>query len=270
MKRVVLLVLVFFITCFLPLVVDAKGKKAIVVKDDKEVKGVTETKKTQKLTIAGDAVASKEQAVNFIKKYSPGAKLNCSVEEIVELYYKEALSEGVRPDVALSQALLETGFFKYGGDVKYQQNNFCGLGSVGGGTKGATFKTPELGVRAHIQHLLAYSRKEPPKTPVVDPRYEMVTKLPDRYGVCLTWHDLDGRWAAKGVNYGERILNIHIRLLATEPVNKPVEQETKAFELPKQEDEAKAEKKDKGSENKKKMREKVREILNEKNKQGKK
>ena len=169
------------------------------------------------LTIMGEAVVTQEEVVNFIKKSNPNPKLNCSIEELVELYYIEAARENIRPDVALSQALLETGFFRYGGDVKPYQNNFCGLGSVGGGEKGATFLTPQLGVRAHIQHLLVYADKRKPSTPIVDPRYEMVKKRPDIYGVCKTWYDLDGRWAAKGVPYGARILNIHERILKSVP-----------------------------------------------------
>ncbi|MDR2007107.1 MAG: glucosaminidase domain-containing protein, partial [Acidaminococcales bacterium] len=174
-----------------------------------------------KLTIAGPPLASERQAVNFIKKSNPDAKLNCTVEEIVRLYYKEAGDEGIRPDVALSQALLETGFFRYGGDVKPAQNNFCGLGSVGGGAKGASFATPALGVRAHIQHLLAYSSKKAPKTAIVDPRYKIVKDLPHIFGVCVTWHDLNGRWARAGIPYGERIIDIHQRMLQTEPRGKP-------------------------------------------------
>jgi hypothetical protein len=174
-----------------------------------------------KLTIAGPPLASEEQAVKFIKKSNPGAKLNCTVEEIVRLYYKEAGNEGIRPDVALSQALLETGFFRYGGDVKSAQNNFCGLGSVGGGAKGYSFATPALGVRAHIQHLLAYSSKKAPKAAIVDPRYKTVKGMPNIFGVCTTWHDLNGRWAQAGIPYGERILDIHRRMLQTEPKGKP-------------------------------------------------
>lgn len=212
------------------------------------------------LTIAGPSLASEEQAVNFIKKSNPGAKLNCTAEELVRLYYKEAGDENIRPDVALSQALLETGFFRYGGDVKPAQNNFCGLGSVGGGAKGASFATPAMGVRAHIQHLLAYSSKKAPKTPIVDPRYKIVKDLPHIFGACVTWQDLNGRWARADIPYGERILDIHQRMLQTEPINRPPartpetgKDETKKERTPK-EQEQKAEKKK--SKKKKKNREK--------------
>ena len=107
------------------------------------------------ISIFGSGVATKGQAVNLIKANGKNVKLDCSIEEIVNLYWVEAEREGVRPDIALAQALVETGYFGYGGTVKPKQNNFCGLGTTGKKVKGAKFKTPEIGVRAHIQHLLA-------------------------------------------------------------------------------------------------------------------
>ena len=128
-------------------------------------------------------------------------------EEIVAYYYEEGEREGIRPDVAFCQALKETGFFRYGGDVIPEQNNFCGLGTTGGGVKGEFFATPQLGVRAHIQHLLAYSSTRRPTMPVVDPRYSIVRQA---YGsrTLGTWQDLNGRWAVPGRYYGQEILSM--------------------------------------------------------------
>lgn len=159
----------------------------------------------KKISIFGDAVAMKEQAVRFIKANNPKPLLACSVENIVDLYWQEAKREGVRPDIALCQALVETGFFKYGGDVNYKQNNYCGLGTVGKGVKGAYFKTPLIGVRAHIQHLLAYSEVKRPTTPIVDPRYELAHNIRVKQGVVDTWYGLNGTWAM-GSNYCEKIM----------------------------------------------------------------
>lgn len=157
------------------------------------------------ISIFGDAVAMKEQAVRYIRANNPQVKLSCTVERLVDIYWQEAKLEGVRPDIALCQALVETGFFKYGGDVVYQQNNFCGLGTVGKGVKGASFKTPQMGVRAHIQHLLAYSEVKRPSTPIVDPRYELAHSIRVQKGVVDTWSGLNGTWAM-GSNYCEKIM----------------------------------------------------------------
>ena len=83
--------------------------------------------------IFGEAVATQAQMVNFIKKRNPAPKLNCTVEQLVKLYYDEAGREGIRPDIAICQAIKETGVWNYGGDVIPEQNNYCGLGTTGGG-----------------------------------------------------------------------------------------------------------------------------------------
>ena len=159
------------------------------------------------VTIMGPAEATQEQMAAFIKKRNPNPKTNCTVEEMVSFYYQEAGAEGVRPDVALCQALKETGFFAYGGDVAPKQNNFCGLGATGNHEPGYSFATPQLGVRAHIQHLLAYAKYKPPVQKLVDPRYQHVVKnRPDLHGKVLTWTKLNGNWAVPGKNYGQEIL----------------------------------------------------------------
>lgn len=159
------------------------------------------------ITIMGAAEASEEQMVHYIEKRNPQPKLNCSVEDIVRYYYEEAGREGIRPDVALCQALKETGFFAYGGDVSPKQNNFCGLGATGNREPGASFATPQLGVRAHIQHLMAYATQERPHGAIVDPRYKhVVVNRPDIHGHITKWTGLNGVWAVPGTRYGQEIL----------------------------------------------------------------
>ena len=159
------------------------------------------------ITIMGAAEASEEQMVHYIEKRNPQPKLNCSVEDIVRDYSEEAGREGIRPDVALCQALKETGFFAYGGDVSPKQNNFCGLGATGNREPGASFATPQLGVRAHIQHLMAYATQERPHGAIVDPRYNhVVVNRPDIHGHITKWTGLNGVWAVPGTRYGQEIL----------------------------------------------------------------
>ena len=163
----------------------------------------------ERITILGDATVTQAQMVNLINRRNPKPLLNCSVKELVRIYYEEASREGIRPDVALCQALKETGFFGYGGDVDPKQNNYCGLGATGNHEPGASFDTPRLGARAHIQHLLAYVSKRAPKTIVVDPRYELVKNFrKDVFGKMVHWTDLNGVWAVPGTYYGQEILRI--------------------------------------------------------------
>ncbi|SHI29623.1 Tetratricopeptide repeat-containing protein [Anaerovibrio lipolyticus DSM 3074] len=162
-----------------------------------------------KVTILGPAVVNQEQMVQYILSRNPNPKLNCTLEELVAYYYEEAGSEGVRPDVALCQALKETGFFNYGNDVKPMQNNYCGLGALGNKVPGYTFYSPQRGVRAHIQHLLAYATTEMPKKDLVDPRFSvLVEKYPHYRGAAKYWPDLNGRWAVPGTTYGQDILRL--------------------------------------------------------------
>lgn len=162
--------------------------------------------------IMGDPVATQEQCVNFLLSVNPAPRIMVSPEELVEHYYEEAEKEGIRPDIAFAQALQETGFFRYGGLVDEAQNNYCGLGSVGGYENGAWFENPQIGVRAHIQHLLAYSSTKMPDGEIVDPRYHLVMST-QSYGQARTWEDLNGRWAIPGYGYGRKILNLYYEML---------------------------------------------------------
>ena len=153
----------------------------------------------ERITILGDPTVTQAQMVALINKRNPKPLLNCSVQEIVQLYYEEAGREGIRPDVALCQALKETAFFAYGGDVDPKQNH----------EPGNSFDSPRMGVRAHIQHLLAYTTKREPRTILVDPRYNLVKNLrKDIFGKLTHWTDLNGTWAVPGTYYGQELLRI--------------------------------------------------------------
>lgn len=165
------------------------------------------------VAILGSAEVSQAKMVEYIKKRNQNPKLNCSVEALVQFYYEEAQIEGVRADLALCQAIKETGCFSYGGDVVPEQNNYCGLGTTGNGVKGNYFSSPREGVRAHIQHLLAYASTRPPKQKIVDPRYELLKeKRPEIFGKVTTWIGLNGVWAVPGKTYGQDILTMLVSI----------------------------------------------------------
>ena len=233
----------------------AKTNSMLMEKDGKSYFLGTELPADYKtISIYGEAEVSKKQAVAYIKQTNPKVCLACSVEELVDFYWQEAEREEVRPDLALAQSLVETGTYAYGGDVHHNQNNFCGLGTTGGGVKGATFKTPELGVRAHIQHLLAYTQKKRPQTKIVDPRYELAHNIRMERGMVDTWYGLNGTWAM-GSMYCEKIMATYQKMLAM-PGGKD-----KKHDAAKN----KQNKKDKKDKKKQKsMRERVQEVLKEK------
>ena len=168
---------------------------------------IPKTTSSADTSIIGTPLATQKQCVKYLTSNNPNPNLNVSAEEIVAYYYEEGLREGIRPDVAFAQALKETGFFRYGGTVTPDQNNYCGLGTTSATVKGNYFADPKIGVRAHIQHLLAYSSTRRPTTEIVDPRYNIVRKV---YGANTLnkWSDLNGRWAVPGKSYGQEILSI--------------------------------------------------------------
>ena len=102
----------------------------------------------------------------------------------------------------------ETGCLNYGGDVTKEQNNFAGLGTTGGGVKGAKFKTMTIGIRAVIQHLKCYASKEPLKGKCVDPRWNDSLRGKAMYVEYLGYADNPYKkgWAYPGKGYGKKIL----------------------------------------------------------------
>lgn len=124
------------------------------------------------LKIMGQAVATVTQMQTYIKKVNP--KVPDSVIKMIPLYISEGAVEGVRGDIAFAQSCLETGNFTFSGSaVTLDQNNFCGMGVIKNGVKGNSFKTPQLGIRAQVQHLQAYGSTGRLKQTVVDPRYTL-------------------------------------------------------------------------------------------------
>lgn len=149
--------------------------------------------------------ATVEQFRHFLQQNN--AEALQQFPNLPELYAEKADAENVNRDVAFCQMCLETGYLKFGGLVQSGQNNFCGLGAVGGGDSGASFSDPETGVKAHVQHLKAYGCARPVnEPPVVDPRFDLVPR-----DVADTVYDLSGRWAADP-EYGEKIMAIARRL----------------------------------------------------------
>lgn len=100
-----------------------------------------------------------------------------SILAFCNILYDEASAEGVDPRVLFCQAMLETGYLRFGGAVTIDQYNFGGLGATDGGGKPASFKDVKTGLRAQVQHLKAYAQENPVLTNAcVDPRFNLVKK----------------------------------------------------------------------------------------------
>ena len=130
-----------------------------------------------------------------------------TINDFCQIVLEEANAEGVKAEILFAQAMLETGWLKFGGSVKAEQWNFGGIGAVNATAGGASFGDVRSGLRAQVQHLKAYASKEPLNNPCVDPRFEKVKR-----GVAPCVEDLNGRWAVPGDGYGQRIVKIASRL----------------------------------------------------------
>ena len=129
-----------------------------------------------------------------------------TIQDFCQIVYTEATAEGVRPEVVFCQAMYESGWLGFGGDVQASQCNFCGL-KTRDGSAFATFPDVRTGERAHVQHLKAYAvsglKASDLAYPCVDPRFDLVAK-----GSAPTLEGLNGKWAVPGTGYGERIASM--------------------------------------------------------------
>ena len=158
--------------------------------------------------IMGNAVATAEQMKAYLKAKNP--KVPQSVLDMVPLYLSEGKAEGVRGDIAFAQSCLETGNFTFfGSAITLSQNNFCGMGVTSNGVKGNSFGTPQLGIRAQVQHLKAYASTDALKNACIDLRFKYVTRGCAEY---VEWlgqkENPHGKGWAAGASYGEKILAI--------------------------------------------------------------
>ena len=150
--------------------------------------GVTETV-TEEISIMGTNIATADQLNTLLLSVNPQAT---NYLHLAEIFLEEGEKEGVRGDGAFCQSLIETGYFRFGGDVQPDQHNYAGLGATGG-VPGLSFADDRMGVRAQIQHLKAYASTAPLAQECVDPRYKYVSK-----GCASTFEQLSGRWAVPG------------------------------------------------------------------------
>ena len=182
-----------------------------------------ETKNEGLYQITGTSSVTVSQMVKYYNTYSsiayPSAALTkggaADIETFCKIIKEEADAENMKADVVFIQAMLETGYLNFGGDVKISQFNFAGLGATGNGVAGNSFKDVRTGIRAQVQHLKAYANKEALKNTCVDVRFSYVTRGSAPY---VEWLGIQenpngGGWAASK-NYGNDLLGLINKLKA--------------------------------------------------------
>ena len=191
-----------------PTIKAVKFNSGKIVYDNKEIVG-GETESTEgyiprgtKTPLAGPAEATVEQA----RKWAESRGAHQRFIDIAQLYWDYGKQSGLRPEVLYAQAAMETNFGKYNASVPPEYNNWAGIKIKNAdGDKPEDhekFDTPEEGVRAHTNHLTAYTGLNPIGEP--HDRYHVAARQ-SWAGSVLYVEDLSGKWAP-AVDYHVYIL----------------------------------------------------------------
>jgi hypothetical protein len=160
--------------------------------------------------IMNNAVATIQQMAVYIKAKNPDVAQ--SVIEMIPYYISEGKTEGVSGDIAFAQSCVETGNFRFPQttcNVTIDQNNFAMMGVVAADSKGESFVTPQIGIRAQIQHLKAYASSDPLIGELVDPRFKYVARGSAPYVEWLGMKENpQGKGWASSAGYGKKILDV--------------------------------------------------------------
>lgn len=129
--------------------------------------------------------------------------LDPSFNDIARYYKLHGEALRVRWDYAFFQMLIETNYLSYKqgngrwGDVNPRQFNFAGIGTIGGGVPGDSFKDVSTGVLGQMQHLVAYSGERVPN-PVAPRTVEKQDEIIEKSLALrrpVKFADLARRWA---------------------------------------------------------------------------
>lgn len=151
-------------------------------------------------SIQGPAIATKDQAWRLLST-------NGAHEQTygwIDLAWGWGEAAGVRPDLMLAQEMFETGWGYFDGLVTPEHHNVAGI-KVGDPSAAdlpedfERFASWSEGVRAHANHLAAYSGAPPVLGPYGEPvhdRYYIVMSLPWASSV-ETIDELSGKWSVR-------------------------------------------------------------------------
>lgn len=173
-------------------------------------------------SIMGTSSTSVEQMVKYYKAHAAYPAFYAgtdapTIEAFCQIYMEECAAEGVKAEVAFCQAMNETGFLKFGGQVSITQYNFAGMGATDDGAAGASFPNVRTGVRAQVQHLKGYASTNALNNACVDPRFAYLSKSRGCAPI-VEWLGINENPAKKGwatsVNYGYNLRNLYMNKLA--------------------------------------------------------
>lgn len=154
-----------------------------------------------KVSILGDSLSTVEELENYVHRMNPDAPY------LAKLYVNIGKEEGIRGDIAFTQALIETDYLN-SSVYNSKAYNYISLRSPNSNDNIAEFKDPSEGIRAHIQHLKAYASTEGINTRLVDPIFHLVPR-----GSVANWEDLDNQWFLPRADYGKNIIDLWKKIM---------------------------------------------------------
>lgn len=131
------------------------------------------------------------------------ARLGIAIDDLIALYLSEGDAEGVRGDMALAQAVLETGHFT---NSDTSRHNYAGIAHYDGTSSGTPFASPIIGVRSQIQLLKKYALGN--DAPLANPNV-----APRAGASATTWGGLAGTWAS-ATTYWTSLSSVYESMLA--------------------------------------------------------
>lgn len=167
------------------------------------------------------------------------ASRNPSAPKVGEIYVRYGLKFGIRPEFAVAQSILETGWYRFGGQVRPEWHNPAGLkGKMGGFL---VFYDWDEGIHAHYERLSCYVRPKPVAgegtcDPLSNPaecpngnchwRYARILAKGYRpntpLGIASLWlGDIPKEEEAKARTYAGNIVNIANEIIKLTPVTRP-------------------------------------------------
>lgn len=156
------------------------------------------------LSILGPAQLTAAQVASWLTSPAGGGLDAALAEELAVAFLEEGAAVGVRGDVAVAQAVLETGGFRFTG-----ANNFAGIGHCDSCPRGFAYPTLREGVRAQVQLLRAYADANlDPSTLAGGPVAGLELGKLSVKGCCVSWWGLTGVWAT-ALHYGGSILRLY-------------------------------------------------------------
>ena len=189
------------------------GNEYIVYGGHASVKGTS---------IMGTSSTSVAQMVKYYKANASYPAFYASsdaptIEAFCQIYMEECAAEGVKAEVAFCQAMNETGFLKFGGQVSITQYNFAGMGATDDGAAGASFANVRTGIRAQVQHLKGYASTDALNNACVDPRFTYLSKSRGCAPI-VEWLGINENPSKKGwatsKNYGYNLRDLYMNKLA--------------------------------------------------------